>query len=284
MTAPTTTRPPRRLRELLERPGMLLAPFVYDALQAKLAEAAGFEAVYMTGFGSAAARGYPDVGLLTLTEMVANAHGIARAVSVPLISDADTGYGNPINVIRTVHEFEAAGAAAIHIEDQVWPKRCGFLEGKQVIPLEEMLPKVRAACAERRDPDFVIIARTDALQPNGWDDAERRARAYRDAGADLVFVDGIRTLDDLDRYAKRLADLPLLYNGQLLPTPELEARGFAVTIHMGAFGAAYRAVRDALRELSETGQVEVGQDPRLFAEIIELLGVPEILAQGRRYE
>jgi 2-methylisocitrate lyase-like PEP mutase family enzyme len=263
---------------------MLLAPFVYDALQAKIAESAGFEAVYMTGFGSAAARGYPDVGLLTLTEMVENARNIAGAISIPLISDADTGYGNAINVVRTVHEFEQAGAAAIHIEDQVWPKRCGFLEGKQVIPLEEMLPKVRAACAERRDPDFVIIARTDALQPNGWDDAERRARAYRDAGADLVFVDGIRTPDDLDTYARRLADLPLLYNGQLLPAAELEARGFAVTIHTGAFGAAYRAVRDALRELKARGEVAGGQDPRLFAEIIELLGVPEILELGRRYE
>jgi 2-methylisocitrate lyase-like PEP mutase family enzyme len=263
---------------------MVLAPFVHDALQAKLAEAAGFEAVYLTGFGTAAARGHPDVGLLTLTEMVDNARSIARAVSIPLISDADTGYGNPINVIRTVHEFEAAGASAIHIEDQVWPKRCGFLEGKQVIPLEEMVPKVRAACAERADPDFVIIARTDALQPNGWDDAERRARAYREAGADLIFVDGIRTLDELDAYVRRLSDLPLLYNGQLLPADELEARGFAVTIHTGAFGAAYGAVRDALRELKETGQVRAGQDPRLFAEIIQLLGVPEILELGRRYE
>jgi 2-methylisocitrate lyase-like PEP mutase family enzyme len=263
---------------------MRLAPFVYDALQAKLAEAAGFELVYMTGFGTAAARGYPDVGLLTLTEMVENARSIARAVSVPVVSDADTGYGNPINVVRTVHEFESAGVAAIHIEDQVWPKRCGFLEGKQVIPLEEMVPKVRAACAERSDPDFVVIARTDALQSNGWDDAERRARAYRDAGADLVFVDGIRTLEDLETYAQRLGDLPLVYNGQLLPAGELEERGFALNLHMGAFGAAFRAVRDALHELRSSGRVAGGEDPRLFAELIALLGVPEVLELGRRYE
>ncbi len=191
----------RRLRKRLGAPEMLVAPFLYDALQAKLAQAAGFEAVYMTGFGTAAARGYPDLGMLTLSEMVSNARSIARAVENPAICDADTGYGNALNVTRTVREYEDAGAAAIHIEDQVWPKRCGFLEGKEVIALEDMVPKLRAACDARRDPDFVIIARTDALQPHGWDEAERRARAYFEAGADLVFVDGIRTLEDLDTYA-----------------------------------------------------------------------------------
>ena len=272
-----------RLRALLGRPGMLLAPFVYDALQAKVAEAAGFDAVYMTGFGTAAARGLPDLGLLTQTEMVANATSIAQAVSVPVVSDADTGYGNALNVVRTVHEFEAAGAAAIHIEDQVWPKRCGFLAGKEVIALGEMLPKVRAAVSERRDPDFVVIARTDALQPHGWDEAERRARAYREAGADLVFVDGIRNLDDLDTYAERLGDLPLVYNGQLLAAKEIEARGFALTIQPGPFGALFRAIRDALRELRETGKIEAGQDPQVFAEMIELLGVAEAMDLGESY-
>ena len=144
-----------RLRALLARPGMLLAPFVFDALQAKTAEAAGFDLVYMTGFGTAAARGLPDLGLLSLCEMVDNARTLARSVEIPLVSDADTGYGNALNVVRTVHEFEAAGVAAIHIEDQVWPKRCGFLAGKQVIPLEAMVPKVRAAATERRDPDLL---------------------------------------------------------------------------------------------------------------------------------
>jgi 2-methylisocitrate lyase-like PEP mutase family enzyme len=273
-----------RLRALLSRPGMLLAPFVYDALQAKVAQAAGFEGVYMTGFGTAAARGHPDLGLLTLTEMVANARTLAQAVSIPVVCDADTGYGNALNVVRTVHEFEDAGAAAIHIEDQVWPKRCGFLGGKAVIPLEEMTPKIRAAASERRDPDFVIIARTDALQPKGWAEAERRARAYREAGADLIFVDGIRTLEDLDAYAERLGDLPLVYNGQLLPAGELEARGFALTIHTGVFGALYRALCDAMGELRATGQVAAGQDPRTFAHMIQLLGVPEALELAAKYE
>jgi len=262
---------------------MLLAPFVFGGLQAKAAEAAGFDTVYMTGFGTAAARGYPDVGLLTLTEMVDNARTIARSVSVPLVSDADTGYGNPVNVVRTVHEFEAAGAAAIHIEDQVWPKRCGFLEGKEVIPIERATEKIRAAVQERRDPDFVVIARTDALQSNGWDDVERRVHAYREAGADLLFVDGIRTPADIDTYVERLGDLPLIYNGQLLPVKELEDRGFALTIHTGVLGALFRAIRDTMRELRDTGSVDSGQDPRVFAEMLDLLGVPEAFELGKKY-
>ncbi len=274
----------RRLRERLGAPEMLVAPFLYDALQAKLAQAAGFEAVYMTGFGTAAARGYPDLGMLTLSEMVSNARSIARAVEIPAICDADTGYGNALNVTRTVREYEDAGAAAIHIEDQVWPKRCGFLEGKEVIALEDMVPKLRAACDARRDPDFVIIARTDALQPHGWDEAERRARAYFEAGADLVFVDGIRTLDDLDTYAERLADLPRLYNGQLVPVDEVAERGFRLMIHIGTLGAAFRAVRDALAELRRSGEIREGQDPRVFADMIELLGVSEALALAAKYE
>ncbi len=274
----------RRLREALGGPGMVVAPFVYDALQAKIAEACGFEAVYMTGFGTSAARGYPDLGLLTMTEMVENVRAIARGVEIPLVCDADTGYGNPINVARTVREYEDAGAAALHIEDQVWPKRCGFLEGKEVIALEEMVPKVRAACDARRDPAFVVIARTDALQSKGWDEVERRARAYGAAGADLVFVDGIRTLEELDTYAKRLGDLPLLYNGQLLETDTLAARGFKLTIHGGTLGVAYGAIRDAMRELRSTGRIASSNGPALFAELVRLLGVPETLALARRYE
>ncbi len=274
----------RRLRERLGASEMLVAPFLYDALQAKLAQAAGFEAVYMTGFGTAAARGYPDLGMLTLSEMVSNARSIARAVEIPAICDADTGYGNALNVTRTVREYEDAGAAAIHIEDQVWPKRCGFLEGKEVIALEDMVPKLRAACDARRDPDFVIIARTDALQPHGWDEAERRARAYFEAGADLVFVDGIRTLEDLDTYAERLADLPRLYNGQLVPVDEVAERGFRLMIHTGTLGAAFRAVRDAMAELRRSGEIREGQDPRLFADMIELLGVSQALALAAKYE
>lgn len=272
------------LREVLAGPAMLVAPFVCDALQAKIAEAAGFRAVYMTGFGTAAVRGYPDLGLLTMNEMVDNVRTISGAVRIPVICDADTGYGNPLNVMRTVREYEDAGAAALHIEDQTWPKRCGFLAGKQVIPLHEMVAKVRAACDARRGADLLIIARSDALQPCGWDEAERRARAYRDAGADLIFVDGIMTVEDLDTYARRLGDLPLLYNGQLLAVPEVATRGFRIMIHPATLVAAYTALRDAMAELQATGAIRAANDPTAFADIIRLLGVPEALKAAQKYD
>jgi 2-methylisocitrate lyase-like PEP mutase family enzyme len=181
---------PGRLRELLEGPEPVLAPGAYDALTARLVEQAGFEAVYMTGFGTAASLlGRPDIGLLSFSEMVDNARRIVRAVEVPVIADADDGYGNPINVIRTVQEYEAAGVSAIHIEDQVSPKKCGHLEGKEVIEASEMVEKVRAAVEARQSEDFVIIARTDARAVEGMDRALKRARLYREAGADVLFVE-----------------------------------------------------------------------------------------------
>ena len=274
----------QRLRQMLNGPGMVVAPFVFDAFQARIAQAAGFQALYMTGFGTAAARGFPDVGLLTMAEMVENVRYIAGAVETPLICDADTGYGNPVNVYRTVRDYEAAGAAALHIEDQVWPKRCGFLAGKQVIPLEEMVPKVKAACDARRDAAFVIIARTDALAVNGWEDVARRARAYRAAGADLIFVDGIRTLDDMRRYVKELGDLPLLYNGQLLSVAEIEKMGFRLTIYSATLTAFYLRMRDVMRELKETGNVTQSSGPGVFDEMTTLLGVKDALMLGKKYE
>jgi 2-methylisocitrate lyase-like PEP mutase family enzyme len=273
-----------RLRKALSGSRMVVAPFVYDALQARIAEAAGFEAVYMTGFGTAAARGLPDLGLLTMTEMAENAAVLAASVNVPVICDADTGYGNALNVVRTVREYERAGAAALHLEDQHWPKRCGFFDGKQVIPLEEMLPKLRAACDARRDPDLVIIARTDALQTEGWDSTEQRARAYREAGADLVFVDGIRSLPDLEEYARRLADLPCLYNGVLLPVEQVEERGFRIMIHPGTLAIAFQAMRDAMATLKQRGDLPEARDPGTFVEILQLLRVPEAIERGKGYQ
>jgi 2,3-dimethylmalate lyase len=275
--------PRARLREMLARPEMIVAPFVFDCMQAKLAAGAGFEAVYMTGFGTAAARGYPHLGLLTMTEMVANARAIAQSVNVPVICDADTGYGNPLNVWRTVREYEDAGASALHIEDQVFPKRCGFLAGKQVIAMEAMVPKVRAASDARRDANLVIIARTDALAVNGWDDVVRRARAYRDAGADLVFVDGIKTLDDLERYAEKLGDLPLVYNGDLLPLDELKKYPFKITIHIGTMLAAYDTMRAAMTELKRTGKLSVGTGSNVFEEFVRTMGVPEYQSLEKKY-
>ncbi len=276
------SHPGQRLRHMLSGATMVVAPFVFDAFQAKIAQAAGFAALYMTGFGTAAARGFPDVGLLTMAEMVENVRYIANAVDVPLICDADTGYGNPVNVYRTVREYEAAGAAALHIEDQVWPKRCGFLAGKQVIPLAEMVPKVRAACDAKKD--LVIIARTDALAVNGWEDVATRARAYREAGADLIFVDGIRTLDDMQRYVSELSDVPLLYNGQLLPVHETEKMGFKLMIHSGPLMAFYLRWRDLMRELKQSGAISHSMEPGAFGEMTALLGVSEALELGKKYE
>ena len=182
----------------------VLAPGVYDGLTAKIAGAIGFDALYMTGFGTAASLGMPDVGLATLTEMAGNVARIVEASGLPVIADADTGYGNPLNVQRTVKAYERAGAAALHLEDQVFPKKCGFFEGKRVIPAAEHVQKIKAACDAHASDEFVIIARTDALAVTGWDDVVDRVHAYREAGADVVFVDGIRTRADLDAYIDRV--------------------------------------------------------------------------------
>src|SRR5438874_7486526 len=183
------TNSARQLRELLSASDLIQAPGAYDCLSARLIEAAGFPVVYMTGFGTSAAYlGRPDVGLLGMSEMVDNAKRIVDAVAIPVIADADTGYGNAMNVIRTVRAYEAAGVAGIHIEDQVAPKKCGHLEGKLVIPAEEMAEKVRAAVEARTQPEFVIIARTDARSVEGLERSLERGRMYREAGADALFI------------------------------------------------------------------------------------------------
>ena len=173
----------KEFRRLLSQNDIIRAPGVYDGITSRLVEQAGFPAVYMTGAGTSMSLGYPDFGLVTQTEMVANATVIARTVGIPVISDADTGYGNELNVTRTVNEYERAGVAAIHIEDQVMPKRCGHLEGKEIVPLDEYVAKIRAAAAARKDPDFVIIARTDARAVTNFDDAIGRANAALANGA-----------------------------------------------------------------------------------------------------
>ena len=264
-----TTSAGARLRELMSR-GTVLAPFVFDGIQAKLAEAAGFEAVYMSGFGTAASYGLPDFGLIGLGEMSANAARIAAAVSIPVIADADTGYGNEANVARTVAVYERAGVAALHIEDQESPKRCGFLEGKTVIPQEEMVLKVQAAVAARSDPGFVIIARTDALQPNGWDDAVARLRAYREAGADLVFMDGLKARDLVKRAAEDLAGVPQLLNSWMLTPEEAQSMGFAIYIHLGVMFRHFSDFRRSLAELRQSGRIALS-DEELSVEPITLL-------------
>jgi 2,3-dimethylmalate lyase len=277
-------RPTTKLRELLRGEKMVVAPFSFDAMQAKIIEHTGFPAVYMTGFGTAAARGYPDVGLVTMSEMVQNAGYIAAAVDVPVIADADTGYGNPLNVRRTVREYEKAGVAAIHIEDQFWPKKCGFMEGKRVIPRDEMVQKIHAALDARLDSDFVIIARTDALAVNGMGDTLDRCCAYREAGADLIFVDGLKTREHIETVAKSLHGLPLLYNGGYVSVQEAEELGYKVMITAGTIFAVYKCVRDLMQELKDTGRTWTWeQREQLFKEFTDFIGLPEIYDAERRY-
>ena len=271
-----------KLRQRLQAGPMLVAPFILNAMHAKIAETVGFEAVYMTGAGTAAERGFPDVGLLTMTEMVTNARYIANAVRIPVVCDADTGYGNPLNVQRTVREYEAAGVAGIHLEDQLFPKKCGFFAGKQVIPLEEHVQKIRAALDARSDPDFVIIARCDAYAVTGWEDTVQRCRAYRDAGADLVFVDGIKTLEDLRRYAADMADLPRMYNGDLAPTQEVGALGYRLMICGSTIWLIYKQVHGAFEELQRTGRV----NPERYGtrwDVAGLLGLDQVYELERLY-
>ncbi len=283
---------PRRLRELLSGDEPVLAPGAYDALSARLVEAAGFPAVYMTGFGTAASQlGRPDVGLVGMSEMVANAERIAQAVAIPVIADADTGYGNPINVIRTVQEYERAGVAAIHIEDQVAPKKCGHMEGKQVIPSGEMEEKIRAAVAARRLSDFLIIARTDARAVEGMEQAIQRVRRYRAAGADVLFVEAPQTEKEIAEVAAALPDVPLLFNwaegGKTppVPLPRLRELGYRIIIFpVATLLAATRAIREVLAQMRTAGSPIPVMDRLMpFNDFLDFIGLPEIRELERRF-
>jgi carboxyvinyl-carboxyphosphonate phosphorylmutase len=287
-----TPGPAASLRARLDGGEMVLAPGCYDALGARLVEEAGFQAVYMTGFGTAAARlGRPDVGLLTMSEMVDNAHRIAEAVAIPVIADADTGYGNPLSVIRTVREYEAAGVDAIHIEDQVMPKKCGHMEDKRVIPAPEMAAKVAAAVAARRSPEFLIIARTDARARLGLDEALRRARLYREAGADLLFVEAPQSEEEIERVAGELADVPLLFNyaeGGKTPAvshQRLAELGFALVIFpISTLLVATAAIRAVLGQIRRDGTPQAALPSMLsFNDFLDFIGLPEIRSLEQRF-
>ena len=253
----------KALRALLASGKLAAVPGAYNALSARIVEEAGFPAVYMTGSGVAnSLLGQPDVGLLTMGEMTMMAHYLAEAVSVPVLSDADTGYGNAINVIRTVREFEAAGVAAIHLEDQVSPKRCGHIQGKELIPCEEMEGKLRAAADARRDPDLVIIARTDARGPAGLDAAIERANRYREAGADMAFPDALLSEDEFEAFARAVPGPKMMNMGGYaarrttpkMPLDYLERIGFDLAIFpLAMLRAGARAERDFLEGLKAGG-------------------------------
>ena len=288
-----SSSPRRRLRELLAGPGPLIAPGAYDALTARLVEQAGFDVVYMTGFGATAGlTGRPDVGLLTGTEMVDNARRIAAAVDVPVIADADTGYGNAVNVVRTVQLYEQAGVAGLHLEDQVSPKKCGHMAGKQVIPGEEMTGKIRAAVAARRDPDLVLIARTDAAAVEGLDGAIARARSYAAAGADLLFVEAPTSAEAIAQVARELAGVaPLVFNGAeggrtpLLSRDRLAELGFALVLYpIGTLLAATAGVQALLRTLRRDGSPAAALSGLpAFDAFTDLVGLPEIQELEQRF-
>ena len=274
------------LRQLLRQPGIIVAPGAYDCLTARLIEREGFPAVYMTGAGTAVTRlGKPDLGFASLTEMLANASAMASTVSIPLIADADTGYSGALNVYRTVQEYARAGVAALHIEDQAFPKRCGHLDGKEVVSIADMVVKLRAACDARTDDDFVIIARTDALAVTGLDDTLRRCAAYAEAGADVLFVEALRTQEEIER-VRREVDLPLLYNfvehgkSPLIPVSELATLGFKMVIFPGSLMlSVYTLVQRILQDIRQHGTTanRLG-DMVSVVDLFNLMGMQESLA------
>lgn len=243
------------LRQRLEEPGMLIAPGGYDAITAKLIEQAGFPLAYMTGAGTSASLGFPDYGLVTMSEMAENAGVMARAVRIPVISDADTGYGNELNMTRTVREFESRGVAGIHVEDQVMPKRCGHLDNKEIEPLDRYLSKIHAAAHARSDPDFLIIARTDSRASMGLDEAIARGNAALEAGADMVFIEAPQTLEEVREIPRRI-DGPCLLNvvqGGKTPAINLkdaEEMGYKIAILPGLLlRAAVNVFDDVLQSV-----------------------------------
>ncbi len=250
-----------RFRELLDGPDLITAPGVYDAITARLALEAGFSSLYMSGAMVSAALGYPDYGLVTMTEMVQAAGVIARVSDVPVIADADTGFGNELNVTRAVREYELHGVAAIHIEDQVSPKRCGHLDGKEVISKEEYVSKIKAAVRARRDPDFSIIARTDSYGASGLSDAVERANAALEAGANIAFIEGPRTLDDITaipRMVKGPCLLNIVQGGRtpLFDLNETKRLGYRIAIMPGAILlSSLLAIERDLAHIARTGIV-----------------------------
>lgn len=272
------------LRELLAKPGIIRAPGAYDAWSARLVEKAEFPAVYMTGYGlSASLIGRPDIGLLSMTEMAAQGKNIAAAVNVPVIADGDNGYGGLLNVVRTVREYEYAGLAAIQLEDQVMPKRCGHMEGKQVIPKEEMAAKIRAACYARQNPETVIIARTDARAVISFDEAIERAKLYDEAGADVLFVEAPQSIEELKKIAETIKK-PLLANmvehgkTPMLTGEELMQLGFKIVIYpVSALYTVTKALMELLESIKANDTTKQHKNHMVeFPEFNEMIGLSEI--------
>jgi 2,3-dimethylmalate lyase len=280
-----------RLRQLIEREAILIAPGAYDPYLARCVERAGFEAVYMTGAGvSHSALGMPDLGLLTFSEMAERAARIADAVEIPLFADADTGYGNALNVMRTVRAYERAGVAGLHIEDQEMPKKCGHFDEKRVIPLPEMLGKLKAALDARTDPDFLIIARTDARTAIGFEEAIARGQAFAEVGVDLVFVESPKSEAELEQVGRAIHK-PLLANmvetglTPILPAERLQALGFSAAIYPGAIGRFIgKQVGEFLARFRAEGTTLSQMDKMLtFTEQNEIVGLAKYKELSKKY-
>jgi 2-methylisocitrate lyase-like PEP mutase family enzyme len=277
------------LRALLRGEAMVIAPGAYDGLTAKLVAQAGFPAVYMTGAGTSVSHGYPDFGLLTMSEMVENAARIVRSVDVPVIADADTGYGNELNVFRTVQEYERCGVAGIHIEDQVSPKKCGHLDDKEIVSREDYIAKIRAAVAAKRDGDFLIIARTDARAVAGLDEAVTRANAALAAGADMAFVEAPQTMEELAAVPKLVAGPCLLNVVRGGKTPEIDLRraqemGYRLAIVPGLLlKAVIGACDEALADLKANHIHPVPRSDMTVREAFNRVGAVEWDALRTRF-
>jgi 2-methylisocitrate lyase-like PEP mutase family enzyme len=285
-----STHGPTHLRSLLARGGLLIAPGVYDGLSARIAESAGFDALYVSGGAIARGMGYPDVGLVTQTEMAKRLEEIRAVTRLPLIVDADTGYGNALNVIRTVRAYERAGAAALHLEDQVEPKRCGHYERKQIVGVHEMAQKVRAAIAARENPALLLIARTDARAVVGLEEAIARGNAYAAAGADVIFVEAPQSLEEIERIAREVR-APLLINmfwggkTPLVPPEQLAELGYRIMIVPSDLQrAAIRAMQRVAQVLRQQGNTAaIAAELVSFAERESVVGLPEIEELQRRF-
>lgn len=272
-----------KLREILSRPDFLVLPGAYDCISAQLAEQAGFEVVFTSGFGiSGSTLGRPDYGFLTATEMLYSVGRIARSIKVPLVADIDTGYGNPLNVIRTVEDVVQLGVAGIILEDQEWPKKCGHFQGKRVIPIEEHVEKIRAAAHARGDSGLVIIGRTDARAPLGLEEAIRRGRAYFEAGADVVFIEAPQSKEDLEAIAAAFPDAPLFANmirggkTPVLSANELKELGFKIAVFpLASLFTATKAIAECFRYLKENGTTTGFEGSVNFQEFEEIIDVPK---------
>ena len=281
-----------RLRQMLDEPEIIVLPGAYDALTARLAERAGFNACFTTGFGFAATvLGVPDYGLLTMSETIDRVRHVVQALSVPLVADMDTGYGNALNVVRTVRECVALGVAGIILEDQEWPKKCGHFEGKRVIAADEQVAKLRAAVEARGDDDLVIIGRTDARQPLGLEEAIRRGKMYREAGADVVFVEAPRSVEELREVARAIPDAPLFANmieggkTPLLSSAELRELGYKMVVYpLSALFSAAKAVEDTYRALFDEKSTASRKEAMVsLGQFEEMIDVPAWQEIERKY-